>query len=211
MCSVTDGTQRTGPKNPRGVTRALIKTLYDEGASQREIARALGLQKGTVAYHVRRFGIAADERFARRYDWVEIQRAYDTGLSIRQCARRFGFNLATWHQAVARGRVIARPREMPIEELLVADRPQTNRTHLKQRLLRAGLKESRCERCGITEWLGEPLSMHLHHKNGHGKDNRIENLELLCGNCHSLTPNYGGRNGHRRRTPGTASEVRIKT
>jgi len=196
---VAEGKGRTGPKNARGVTRALIKFLHDEGLNQLEIAGALGLQKSTVAYHVRRFGVPADPRFARRYDWVEIQRAYDGGLSIRQCAKQFGFNLATWHLAVGRGKVVARPREIPIEELLVADRPQTSRTHLKQRLLKAGLKENRCERCGITEWQGEALSMHLHHKNGDGKDNRIENLELLCGNCHSQTPNYGGRNGHRRK------------
>ncbi|TMK71331.1 MAG: HNH endonuclease, partial [Actinobacteria bacterium] len=76
---------------------------------------------------------------------------------------------------------------------------QTNRTHLKNRLLKAGLKKNRCERCGISEWLGRPLNMQLHHINGDGKDNRLGNLELLCGNCHSQTPNYGGRNGHRRK------------
>jgi hypothetical protein len=190
---------RTGPKNPPGVTRALIKELFDKGLRQREIAQALGLQKSTVAYHVRRFGVPADSRFARRYDWKEIQLAYDTGLSVRQCAARFGFNLASWHQAVCRGEVTARPREMPIETLLVLDRPQTSRSHLKQRLLKAGLKEKRCELCGITEWQGKPLNMQLHHINGDGLDNRLENIELLCGNCHSQTETYGGRNGHRRK------------
>jgi hypothetical protein len=41
-----------------------------------------------------------------------------------------------------------------------------NRTHLKGRLLAAGLKEKRCERCGLEEWLGEPLAMALHHVKG---------------------------------------------
>ena len=41
--------------------------------------------------------------------------------------------------------------------------------------------------------------MQLHHINGHGDDNRLENLELLCANCHSMTDTYGGRNGHRRK------------
>jgi 5-methylcytosine-specific restriction endonuclease McrA len=88
---------------------------------------------------------------------------------------------------------------MPIEMLLVSDRPQTNRSHLKQRLVDAGLKENRCETCGISEWLGKPIVMHLHHLNGNGKDNRLENISFLCGNCHSQTDSYGGRNGHRRR------------
>lgn len=86
-----------------------------------------------------------------------------------------------------------------MEVLLVSNRPQTSRTHLKDRLIKAGIKENRCERCGISEWRGKPLSMQLHHINGDGLDNRLENLELLCANCHSQTSTYGGRNGHRRK------------
>lgn len=132
-----------------------------------------------------------------RYDWDAIQRAYDSGLTVRECAERFGFCLASWKAAVARGAVRARPRELPIETYLVIGR-RTTRTHLKGRLLDAGLKANRCERCGIEDWQGKPLSMHLHHINGDGGDNRLENLEMLCGNCHSQTENYGGRNGGQR-------------
>jgi 5-methylcytosine-specific restriction endonuclease McrA len=81
--------------------------------------------------------------------------------------------------------------------LLVKGR-RTNRSHLKRRLLDAGIKENKCERCGISAWLGEPLNAQLHHENGDGSDNRIENIEFLCPNCHSQTDTYGGRNGHRR-------------
>jgi 5-methylcytosine-specific restriction endonuclease McrA len=43
------------------------------------------------------------------------------------------------------------------------------------------------------------MSMALHHVNGDGQDNRLENLRFLCPNCHAQTPNYGGRGGHRKK------------
>ena len=68
-------------------------------------------------------------------------------------------------------------------------------THnLKTRLINEEILENKCSRCGITEWEGEKLSLHLDHKNGKRYDNRKENLRLLCPNCHSLTPTYCGKN-----------------
>lgn len=64
---------------------------------------------------------------------------------------------------------------------------------LRNRLLKEGLKEHKCERCGRTEWEGEPIPLQLHHINGDRTDNRLENLQLLCPNCHTLTDNYCGR------------------
>ena len=85
---------------------------------------------------------------------------------------------------------------LPLERLLVAD-TYRSRHNLKNRLIRAGLKQNRCEACGLTEWRGRPLSMALHHVNGDGRDNRLANLEFLCPNCHSQTENFSGR-GRRR-------------
>ena len=64
---------------------------------------------------------------------------------------------------------------------------------LKNRLLNEGYKEYRCEKCNNTEWLGRPIPLELHHINGDNSDNRIENIELLCPNCHALTDNYRGK------------------
>jgi 5-methylcytosine-specific restriction endonuclease McrA len=138
-------------------------------------------------------GLGSDSRYDRRYDWDEIQRYYDEGHSITECQLRFGFARKTFADAVKRGAVVSRRHGAPIESWLMSDRPQS-RGNLKRRLIREGLKASHCELCGISGWLGKPLSLALHHINGDGRDNRLENLQLLCPNCHSQTENFAGRN-----------------
>ena len=60
-------------------------------------------------------------------------------------------------------------------------------------LYKSGWKEYKCEICGISEWQGKELSLQLDHINGINNDNRIENLRLLCPNCHSQTETFSGR------------------
>ena len=52
----------------------------------------------------------------------------------------------------------------------------------------------RCRKCGLTDWYGEPVALELHHINGDGRDNRLENIEMLCLLCHAQTPTWRGRN-----------------
>jgi DNA-binding CsgD family transcriptional regulator/5-methylcytosine-specific restriction endonuclease McrA len=179
------------------ITRESVQALLAEGLSRAEIARQLGLSKSTVSYHARRTGASVDARFARRYDWSAIQRFYDAGYSMRECRLKFGFSSESWHKAVKRGAIVARPAAMPAEQFF-AEGVYRSRHHLKLRLIREGHKDSCCARCGLDQWQGEPLALALHHINGDRDDNRIANLELLCPNCHSQTDNFSGRNGHRR-------------
>jgi len=117
-------------------------------------------------------------------------------MAIRCVNARFGFSRQTWHAAVQRGAIVPRAYPMPMERLLVAN-TYRSRHNVKLRLIGEGLKLHRCEECGLTEWRGAPLSMALHHINGDGRDNRLENLQLLCPNCHSQTDNFSAR-GRRR-------------
>lgn len=69
---------------------------------------------------------------------------------------------------------------------------------LKLRLYDEGLKEPKCEECSITEWNGKDLSFHLDHEDGDHFNNEIDNLRILCPNCHSQTETYSVKNLTRR-------------
>lgn len=66
---------------------------------------------------------------------------------------------------------------------------------LRRKLIEDGLKENKCERCGLSDWLGEKIPLELHHKDGNHFNNDISNLEINCPNCHSLTPNHSRKRG----------------
>lgn len=67
-----------------------------------------------------------------------------------------------------------------------------NRENLK-RLLRAG-KKLKCEICNIENWQGKPLKLQIHHIDGNRNNNDLENLQILCPNCHSQTDNFCSKN-----------------
>ncbi|MFA6436447.1 MAG: HNH endonuclease [Candidatus Gracilibacteria bacterium] len=87
---------------------------------------------------------------------------------------------------------IGKPR-LPLEKILVKG-SDFQSFKLKKRLFIAGLKSKYCEQCGWAEYTEDGyLPLELDHINGDHRDNRLENLRILCPNCHSLTFSHRGR------------------
>jgi len=82
---------------------------------------------------------------------------------------------------------------LPLNDVLVKNR-NTSSYNLKNRLITEGLKKHKCESCGITEWMGKLAPIELDHINGNPQDNRLENLRILCPNCHAQTPTHRSKN-----------------
>lgn len=68
-----------------------------------------------------------------------------------------------------------------------------NNQGMLKRLIAEGIKEYKCEECGLSEWRGKPLTLQVDHINGDKIDNRIVNLKVLCPNCHSQTSTFGNK------------------
>lgn len=73
-----------------------------------------------------------------------------------------------------------------IEKFLALNGPFIKSHDLKLRLIKCGKKLNCCEICKLTEWMNEPIVLELDHINSNHYDNRIENLQILCSNCHAI-------------------------
>lgn len=101
-------------------------------------------------------------------------------------------NQIDYSHFTGRARKYAKAREVDIQEYL-DNKIAITSCRLKEKLIANGLKQNRCEECGIAEWRGKPITCQLHHKDGNNQNNNLDNLQMLCPNCHSQTDNYCGQ------------------
>jgi len=145
-----------------------------------------------------------------RYTVEQLKEAVKESKSVAQVLRKLnivpaGGNYKVFHNAVEKygidtshftGRGWAKGipgfrinPEHPLEDYLTGKIKITS-YKLKKRLFKEGVKENKCEKCGITTWLGEPIALELHHIDGVHDNNSLNNLAILCPNCHSQTDTF---------------------
>lgn len=147
----------------------------------------------------------------RKYTEQQLSEAIKKSTSLAQTLSRLGvapyggnyhvlrraikhFNLDTSHftgQLWNKGKTIGPKQTL---QRYLNNELQISSYKLKGRLLSEGFLERRCSKCRNSKWLNVPIPLELHHVNGNHSDNRLDNLRLLCPNCHALTPTYRGKN-----------------
>ncbi len=151
---------------PRKWTEEQLRESAKKSTSVRQVLYYLGLKEAGGNY----------AQIRKYLDFYKISTSHFTGPG--------------WSKGL---KGIGKPR-IPLEKILVKNSTFQS-FKLKNRLFSAGIKQPKCEECGWAEKsLNGYLPLELDHINGDHFDNRLENLRILCPNCHSLKPNHRGRN-----------------
>lgn len=139
-----------------------------------------------------------------RFSDLELQEIVQTSKSYREVARKLGYSETSGGSDVYVKDMIATKHFDTSHFLGLAwnkdnfdySRFQYGKVIRSKEMLPAiiKLRGHKCECCGATEWLGNSIPLEIHHIDGDRLNNVLDNLQLLCPNCHAMTENYKGKN-----------------
>ncbi len=131
--------------------------------------------------------------YAQTLSKLNIRPAGGNYQTIKEDIKRGEIDISHFNYTVLFQGKRGRKALIPLDQVLVENR-HCNTVNLKNRLIAEGIFKNECNICKLTDWLGKPLALELDHISGVKSDNRIQNLRILCPNCHSQTLTHRGRN-----------------
>lgn len=156
-----------------------------------------------------------------KIDYERLLNCIENSNSMKEASEKLGLSFSTFKRKAIeyglynpnQGRKGIRREEyednnirIPLDKILNGEFPFYSRSSLKKRLLEKGIKKNECEICGINEWMGKDLVCELDHIDGDSQNHRLENLRIICPNCHSQTETHSSRNNSKRNNKYTKDE-----
>lgn len=200
-------------------TNKQLETAVKESSNLREVIEKLGIIFSNEIYKsvyskIHRLGIDAKHLFKKQVylnlDKNELEKLVNESNSIAELLRKLEiranggsykyisnliekFKLDTKHFSGKKHSSGRTYPKVPLEDYL-SNKKSISSFKLKIKLIKNGLLKEICSSCNLTEWLGEPIPLELDHIDGNFLNNNLENLRILCPNCHAKTNTYRGRN-----------------
>ncbi len=174
-----------------------IRRMLGEGYNQNQIVKALKVAQSTVSHHRKMMGMGNAP--LRKYDWTVIDADLRETRSLKITMKKWGFSYEAYKSAARRGEITLWKSmcSYSLDELLAflsGKRAIPSHRRLLRKAMVASGTPNRCACCKRSKWRGHPLALDLDHVDGDPWNNTIENLRLLCPNCHSITATWRGRN-----------------
>jgi hypothetical protein len=163
--------------------RQELQQLIEGHLSIRRTAKAAGVSYTTIRYWLKFWGLKSKGKSRGLKPCYPLPECMNCGNPVRRRPNIYCSSSCQWQFK----------RQKRIEN---------SSGNVGVRLLKSYLLDqrgSRCEVCGITEWMGKPAPLELDHKDGNSSNNDFDNLRLICPNCHAQTETYKGKNTGRGR------------